>query len=59
MIKAFKARIWNIGYVFPVYVNKGDLSDISSNCFSEPINKDRIQVHVTGRLKLLGQADVF
>lgn len=48
MIKRFKARRWNIGHVFPVDVNKGDLSDISSNCFSEPINKDRIHVHGTG-----------
>ena len=59
MIKRFKARRWNIAYVFPVYVNKGDLSHISTNCFFEPLNKDHIQVHVTGGLKLSGQADAF
>lgn len=59
MIKKFKARRWDIVYVFPIYVNKSDLSDISSNCFSEPIDKDYIQVLVTGELKLLGQTGVF
>jgi len=54
IIKRFKARRSNIGYVFLIYVNKGDLSAISSNFFSEPINEDGIQVDVTGGLKLSG-----
>lgn len=36
-----------------------DLLDISSNCLSEQIDKDHTQVHVTGGLKLLGQAVIF
>lgn len=59
MIKRHKARRQSIDYVFPVYFNDSDTSDISSNWFSEPINKNHLEVHFTGRLKLSGQADVF
>lgn len=59
MIKRFKARRWNIGHVFPVYINTGDLSDISSNCFSEPIDKDCIHVHGTGGAETVGPGWYF